>query len=81
MAAGKHGVDVPDGVLAPLATCGNPVVIGVNASAEVVEDVSESMQDAQQPVKHINVNVMGHMVVEKNGGVACKLALEWNTLY
>ena len=49
---------------------------GVNASAEVVEIVSKSMQGAQQPVKCINVSVMGHMVVKQNGGVACKLALE-----
>ena len=51
-------------------------MIGVNASAEVVEIVSKSMQGAQQPVKCINVSVMGHMVVKQNGGVACKLALE-----
>ena len=40
-------------------------MIGVNASAEVVEIVSKSMQGAQQPVKRINVSVMGHMVVKQ----------------
>ena len=77
----KHGVDVLDGALPPLASCGSPVMIGVNASAEKVEIVSKSMQGVQQPVKRINVNVMGHMVVKENGGVAFKLALEWYTLY
>ena len=33
MAAGKHRVDVLDGALVPLATCGNPVMMGANASA------------------------------------------------
>lgn len=80
MVARKHGVDVLDGALVPLATCGNPVMMGANASAKGLEYVSKSMQDAQQLVKYINVNVMG-MVVERNVGVVFKFTREWNSLY
>lgn len=80
MVARKHGVDVLDGALVPLATCGNPVMMGANASAKGLEYVSKSMQDAQQLVKHIIVNVMG-MVVERNVGVVFKFTREWNSLY
>ena len=80
MAAGKHGVDVLDGALVPLATCGNPVMMGANASANGLGYMPKTMQDAQQLVKHINVNVMD-MVVEINLGVVFKFTREWNSLY